>query len=105
VEVLHRDAHAYLTTLPGASFDVVLFDPMFSKARRASPAFEALRRFADPSPLTVEALAEARRVARRWVVVKAARYSTDLKRLGLAHEPAPRTATVVWARVPGQPSP
>ncbi len=101
IEPVHADAAAYLGQLPPASFDVVLFDPMFERPRRASPTFELLRRFADYAPLTPEMLESARRVARRWVVVKGSRYSTDLKKLGLRPEAPPRHATVVWARVPG----
>lgn len=99
IEVRHAHAAGYLAQQPDAAFDCVLLDPMFGKPKKASPAFEMLRRYADASPLTPELLAEARRVARRWVVVKAARYSTDLKKLGLLPEPCTRTATVVWARV------
>jgi 16S rRNA (guanine1516-N2)-methyltransferase len=47
-------------------------------------------------------LARAIRVARRAVVVKGARYSTDLRKLGLTPLPSTRTADVVWARVDKQ---
>ncbi|MCC5691546.1 hypothetical protein, partial [Klebsiella pneumoniae] len=65
----------------------------------SSVAFETLRRHADTSPLTAEALEEARRVARRAVVLKGARYSRDFKRLGVTPLPARPNATVLWARV------
>ncbi len=100
IEVVHADAHAYLRTLPARAFDVVFFDPMFARPRKAQPGFDVLRRFADPSPLTPEALEEGRRVARRWVVVKGAKYSDDLKKLGLQPEPGSRSADVVWGRLP-----
>ncbi len=100
VEVLHADAGDFLARAAPGSFDVVLFDPMFERERRSSPAFELLRRHAIDEPLTPETLAQARRVARRWVLVKAARYSAALPRLGLKPEPPPRSAQVVWARVP-----
>lgn len=99
IEVVHADAHAYLRTLPDRSFDVVVFDPMFSKPRKAQPGFDVLRRFADHAPLTPEALQEARRVTRRWVVVKGARYSDDLKKLGLIPEPGSRYTDVDWGRI------
>jgi hypothetical protein len=99
IEVVHADAHAYLKTLPSASFDVVFFDPMFAKPKKAQPAFEVLRRFAEHAPLTPEALAEGRRVARRWVVVKGARYTDDLRKLGLEAEPGSRFTDVVWGRI------
>ncbi|KFE70203.1 class I SAM-dependent methyltransferase [Hyalangium minutum] len=99
IDVVHADAHAYLRTLPARSFDVVVFDPMFAKPRKAQPGFDVLRRFADHAPLTPEALQEARRVTRRWVVVKGARYSDDLKKLGLKPEPSSRHTDVDWGRI------
>jgi SAM-dependent methyltransferase len=99
IEVVHADAHEYLRTLPAQSFDVVFFDPMFAKPRKAQPGFNVLRRFADYAPLTPEALQEGRRVARRWVVVKGARHTNDLKKLGLSPHPGSRFTEVVWGRV------
>jgi hypothetical protein len=46
-------------------------------------------------------LAEAQRVARRAVVIKGSRYSSDFKKLGLQAEPARPNATVLWARLAG----
>ncbi len=99
VEVVRGDFAEVLAASADGAFDCVFFDPMFARPRRASPAFDALRRFADRTPLSAAAVAEARRVARRWVIVKGSRYSTDLRALGLSAEPGPRTATVVWARL------
>lgn len=98
VEALHTDADTYLRSLPSGSFDVVFFDPMFEKPKKSQPAFEVLRRFAEHAPLTPETLEEARRVARRWVVVKGSKYSDDLKKLDLQAEPGSRYTSVVWGR-------
>jgi SAM-dependent methyltransferase len=98
VEVVHADTHEYLRTLPSRSFDVVYFDPMFSRPTKSQPGFDVLRRFAEHASLTPEALQEGRRVARRWVVVKGSRYSDDLRRLGLSQEPGSRHTEVVWGR-------
>jgi hypothetical protein len=103
IEVRHADSAEALRGLPAASVDVVLFDPMFGRALAAQPGFEMLRRLANPAPLTSEVLAEARRVARRAVLVKAARYTPMLRSLGLRSEHASRSAPVVWARVPAIP--
>jgi 16S rRNA (guanine1516-N2)-methyltransferase len=108
IEVRHADSSEVLRGLPAASVDVVLFDPMFGRALASQPGFEMLRRLANPSPLRADVLAEARRVARRVVLVKAARYTPMLRNLGLRHEHASRSAPVVWARVPagsGRPIP
>jgi 16S rRNA (guanine1516-N2)-methyltransferase len=99
IQVVHADAREYLRTLPGGSFDVVFFDPMFARPRKAQPGFDVLRRFADHAPLTPETLEEGRRVARRWVVVKGSKYSDDLKKLGLPAEPGNHYTNVVWGRL------
>jgi 16S rRNA (guanine1516-N2)-methyltransferase len=101
IDVHCGDSLELLRAQPDASFDVVVFDPMFEKPRRSSPAFDMLRRFADYTELTSVALEQARRVARRWVLVKGARYTQDLKKLGLTPETGSRTATVAWARARG----
>ncbi|AKJ03649.1 putative SAM-dependent methyltransferase [Archangium gephyra] len=99
VEAVHADSHTYLRSLPSGSFDVVLFDPMFEKPKKSQPAFEMLRRFAEHAPLLPETLEEARRVARRWVVVKGSKYSDDLKKLGLEAEPGSRYTSMIWGRI------
>lgn len=99
VEPVQADAAEYLRQLPSHSVDVVLFDPMFARPRKAQPGFEMLRRHADETPLSLEVLNEARRVARRAVVVKGARYSDDLSKLGLNALPRSRYAEVIWARI------
>jgi 16S rRNA (guanine1516-N2)-methyltransferase len=103
IEVRNADSRSFLRAQPTGAFDVVLFDPMFLRPRRAQPAFEVLRRHADPSPLEPDTLREARRVAKEAVVVKAARYTPSLRALGLMPEPASRTADVLWARAPPLP--
>ncbi len=91
-----------LNALPDKSFDVVLFDPMFRHARAAPGGFDVLRRLADPSPLTPEAVTRARRVARRWVVVKDGAPGWDLARLGLTPLPSARGAHRYYARLPAE---
>jgi len=89
-----------LADLPDRSFDVVLFDPMFRHARSEPPGFDLVRRLADPRPLSPDALARARRVARRWVLVKDGAPGWDLARLGLVPLPSARGAHRYYARVP-----
>lgn len=99
IEVQHVDCRPFLASLLSGSFDVVLFDPMFSRERKAQPSFTLLRRWASGGRLEAATLALAGRVARRAVLVKAPRYGPELKALGLRPEPASRSAPVVWARV------
>ena len=101
VHALHQSAESFLGVQRDKSFDHVLFDPMFQRPRRSSPCFEMLRRFADYSPLTASMLHQAARVARISVVVKGARHSDDLGKLGLSAQPGSRYATVLWARLDG----
>lgn len=102
IEVHHGNSTALLEASAPRAFDVVLFDPMFGRALSSQPGFAFLRRYADPSPLTREALFQAQRVARRLVLVKNARYTPALRLLGLHPERASRSAPVVWARLLGQ---
>jgi 16S rRNA (guanine1516-N2)-methyltransferase len=103
IEVRRADARTTLAGLAPGAFDVILFDPMFSRERKAQPSFALLRRLADPGRLEAETLAHARRVARRLVLVKAPRHGPELKALGLRPERASRSAPVVWARLGGSP--
>jgi 16S rRNA (guanine1516-N2)-methyltransferase len=103
VEVEQGDSMALLQVSAAGAFDVILFDPMFGRALASQPGFVVLRRYADPRPLTSEALSQAQRVARRLVLVKTARYTSALRSLGLRPERAARSAPVVWARVPTRP--
>ncbi len=65
--VAHED---YLETAATDSFDVVYFDPMFQDPVLESTHMTPIRLLANPQPLSKPCLEEARRVARRSVVVK-----------------------------------
>lgn len=99
IEVRAADHAEALAALPDRSFDVVVFDPMFRHARAEPAGFDVVRRLADPRPLSRGALDRARRVARRWVVVKDGAPGWDLARLGLAPLPSARGAHRYYARV------
>ncbi len=99
VEVHAGDHAKVLASLPERSFDVVLFDPMFRHPRAEPGGFDAVRAFADPRPLSPAALARARLVSRRWVVVKDGAPGWDLARLDLTPLPSARGAHRYYARV------
>jgi hypothetical protein len=61
-----------------------------------------LRRYADHSPLDPQAVAEARRVARRWVVMKSSDPSV-FPGLGLEALIPAAGAHVFWGRAHGNP--
>ena len=80
----HQASYAeYLPTCPDSAFDIVYFDPIFDQPLLLSEAMAPLRAVADHSPLTPEMLAEAKRVARRRVVIKQRKGSRLWERLGI----------------------
>jgi 16S rRNA (guanine1516-N2)-methyltransferase len=100
IEIRAGDHGAILASLPDRCFDVVCFDPMFRHARAEPGGFDVVRFLADARPLTREAVAQARRVARRWVLVKDGAPGWDLARLGLTPMPSARGAHRYFARLP-----
>jgi hypothetical protein len=103
VDVHHADAAAWLAAAPSASFDVVVFDPMFREPLAQPAAFDLVRQLADPRPLSATTLADAARVARRSVVVKDGAPGRDLARLGLVPIARSRGARRCYARIDGGP--
>ena len=85
ITVHHADALTFLRAQADGSCDVVYFDPMFRRPLHESAGMNALRALADSRALTTETIAEARRVARRRVVMKERRESAEFERLGFTH--------------------
>jgi hypothetical protein len=99
IEVQAGDHAERLRALPARSFDVVCFDPMFRHARAQPGGFDVVRALADARPLAGETVELARRVARRWVLVKDGAPGWDLARLGLTPLPSARGAHRYFARI------
>ncbi len=99
IELLFGEATARLAEMPPASADCVLLDPMFSHPAQGSGTFELLRQFAVEEPLSTTLIAAARRVARRWVLVKSGSHGKELLRAGLTPVRQKRSSPVSWARV------
>lgn len=72
----------YLSGLPDNSADIVYFDPMFRKPVNESSSMEPLRAIANMDALSSEAIEQAKRVARRSVVLKEHQASEEFSRLG-----------------------
>jgi len=102
IEVRCADHRAALRELPSRSFDVVLLDPMFRDAQQSNPLFDLLRRHGEHGTLEADTLREARRVARRGVLVKDAAPGTELTRLDLVPLPSRRTAHIVFGWAPAE---
>ena len=73
---------------------------MFTRPKSASTAFEVLRRYAVHHPLDAGTLREARRVARRHVVIKSGPGDKAMRELGLKAEPLTRASTFWWSVLP-----
>lgn len=72
----------YLRQAGERSVDIVYFDPMFRTPIEQSDSLSPLRNMANADALSREAVEEARRVARRAVVLKEHRGSPEFARLG-----------------------
>ena len=71
VEVVAADHRDFLKTCADASFDVVYFDPFFpERLSGAENSVSPLAHFGNPAAINSASVHEARRVARRRVVVK-----------------------------------
>jgi len=82
IEAVHASCEEWLPGLPDDSADIVYFDPMFEKPVIASSSLVPLRTRAFHGPLTPETVREAKRVARRRVVLKDHRDSGRFEQLG-----------------------
>ncbi|MGE6515869.1 class I SAM-dependent methyltransferase [Lysinibacillus sphaericus] len=71
IEVVQAEAVTYLRSLPDNAFDVVYMDPMFEEIIEEANNFQALRSAGEHLTLTEEWVSEARRVAKKRVVLKA----------------------------------
>jgi hypothetical protein len=77
------DYSEFLPTCSAGSFDIVYFDPIFHDPLEKSQAMAPLRALADCSPLSPAAVDEARRVARRFVVIKQRKKTPLWEELGI----------------------
>ncbi len=70
IDAREGDCARVLPTLETGSFDVVYFDPFFEHALERSQAMRPLRRIGVHDRIVTDTFAQARRVARRCVVIK-----------------------------------
>lgn len=81
IEVVRTDYLSYLRAQEKDSVDIVYFDPMFRDPIRRSVHLKPMRFVADHREVTLEAITEAKRVARRRVVIKEGNGSREFERL------------------------
>jgi len=77
------DHGEFLAAAPDGAYDIVYFDPMFTRPIWGSSNMRPLRWLAERSPLAADTLQEARRVARRRIVIKCAAAEDLLATLGV----------------------
>lgn len=82
IEVINQDYMSYLKQQKDNAFDIVYFDPMFRHPLTDSQNLNPLRQLADMRPVSLEAIAEAKRVAKYRVVFKENSRSLEFARLG-----------------------
>jgi len=85
IQVHCADHRPYLAECAPGSFDVVYFDPIFTSPIEKSHAMIPLRALADKSAVTPDTVAQARRAARRRVVIKNVAGSPLWTELGIRH--------------------
>lgn len=97
VRVAHLGHHLdFLRRCSENCYDVVCFDPFFPEILPDSETFGPLRAFGEHASLLPDALEEARRVARRRVVVKAMKGASTLDDLHITERFASRAGKVVY---------
>jgi hypothetical protein len=97
VQVVHLGHHLdYLKTCPDDRYDVVYFDPFFDASLTPTETLSSLRAFGEHAPLLPETLLEARRVAKKRVVVKSERFSGLLDSLGISTRVGSRQSKLVY---------
>ncbi|WP_369913664.1 class I SAM-dependent methyltransferase [Streptococcus merionis] len=91
IEAQCADHFSLLKSLPDGEFDVVYFDPMFSQALTSSPSFQGLRELACQARLDEQVLAEARRVAKQKIILKAHFRDPIFEKLGFDRQVRPNS--------------
>ncbi|WP_310550400.1 class I SAM-dependent methyltransferase [Paenibacillus glufosinatiresistens] len=86
IRVVRSEHLEYMRSLPEKSLDIVYFDPMFREPLEDSSAISPLRAYANDAALSEESVREAVRVARKRVILKEKKGSSEFRRLGFDEE-------------------
>ena len=82
IKVVNVEYLDFLKSAADDSFDVIYFDPMFRHSLERSSSLNSIRVVADKRALSIEAIEEARRVAKFRIVLKENAKSLEFERLG-----------------------
>ncbi|MDD4586769.1 MAG: class I SAM-dependent methyltransferase [Heliobacteriaceae bacterium] len=96
IQVVQGDHRDLLSAYPDQTFDVVYFDPMFRQPIATASGLCPLRHLADHRPVDPEVIKQARRVAKRRVVLKENRQSPEWGRLNPNQIIGGRHATLAY---------
>lgn len=96
IEVINCDYQSYLRQLPEGSYDIVYFDPMFTRPILHSQPISALRKLANHDLLEKPVVQEACRVARKRVVIKTRAADNEIERLGFKREPGSKHNPIAY---------
>lgn len=91
IEVVQGHHLELLRGMPDRSVDVIYFDPMFREPVTESAAIEPLRDFANHDALSIMTIEEAKRVARKTIVLKEKKESAEFARLGFLEQSRPHS--------------
>lgn len=86
IQVIHKNAVDFLQRQPDNCFDVVYLDPMFEEVIEEATNFEALRKAGSHIALDENWIQEAKRVAKKRVVLKAHYQSLSFERFGFTRD-------------------
>ncbi|MBD8068087.1 class I SAM-dependent methyltransferase [Bacillus sp. PS06] len=82
VHVVSKDHYSYLLECENDSFDVVYFDPMFEESIDESNGINGLKNLGEKTSITKRVINEARRVAKKRIVLKDHWKSANFQKYG-----------------------
>lgn len=98
VIVVHADHFEYMKRQPDKSFDVVYFDPMFRQPVNTI-ALTPLREIANNSAVRIDAIKEAKRIARKKIILKERPNSREFERLGFEEIFRNKSSDVIYGTI------
>ncbi|GAX91784.1 SAM-dependent methyltransferase [Effusibacillus lacus] len=82
VEVVAAHHLDFMRTMPDQSVDIVYFDPMFRSTVKESVNFDPIRELSITDAISPNSVEEAKRIARKSIVLKERAASGEFERLG-----------------------
>jgi hypothetical protein len=84
ISVYNKHHLEFLQSSPTSGYDIVYFDPMFEQTKSDSIGLSPLKKIANYEDLSLRIIKEAKRVARRRVVMKDSSHSSRFTQLGFS---------------------